>query len=419
MSSYQPTVFTISTLTRHIKDLMEDDLTLRSVWVRGEISNFTHHTSGHMYFTLKDSGARLRAVMFRGNNHTLRFKPTEGTKVLALGSISVYEKSGDYQFYVEVMEPEGLGSLYAAFQQLKDKLEKEGLFAPEKKKRIPPLPKKIAVLTSPTGAAVRDIITISQRRSSGVKLLIIPTIVQGESAPASIVEGLKTANEIDDIDIIILGRGGGSIEELWAFNEETVARAIADSRIPVISAVGHETDFTIADFVADLRAPTPSGAAELAVPDIISLRSQLTSLTERLAPALRARVDSGRQRLAVLTNTAPFNRPKASLDLRRQEVDHLVTDLYDAVTSKVNMKKMEFAGLIAKLDAMSPLSVLSRGYSICTGSEGTVIRDASQVNKGDRLRIRLYKGTALCDVVETETQAHPDLLPASLKQKGV
>ena len=281
------TEYSVTELTRYLASLITGDPVLQGVWVRGEISNFTRHTSGHMYFTLKDDAARIRAVMFRGQNRTLRFTPENGMLVLAFGSVGVYERNGDYQIYVEMLEPVGQGSLNLAFEQLKEKLGKEGLFAPERKRPLPRLPQKVALITSPTGAAVRDLINILRRRRPNLDILLIPALVQGEEAPESLVAALGTAGQISDLDLVIIGRGGGSLEELWAFNDERVARAIAASSHPVISAVGHETDFTIADFVADLRAPTPSAAAELAVPDQNELTRDVLALRERLSRAAR------------------------------------------------------------------------------------------------------------------------------------
>ena len=305
-------IISVSQVTGYIKEKLESDLILNNLWIKGEISNFKHHSSGHMYFTLKDRNSALRCIMFKSRNQSLDFAPREGMAVVARGSIAVYERDGQYQLYIEEMLPQGIGALYSAFLQLKDKLEKEGLFAPERKKPLPAFPKKIGIVTSPTGAAVKDIITVMTRRYPQVHIILIPVAVQGHEAPAQIAEGIRLANSIEGLELIIVGRGGGSIEELWAFNTEEVARSIESSSLPVISAVGHQTDFTIADFIADMRAPTPSAAAELAVPDCLQVRKHLNVLTQRLVAEVRNNLAALKDRVDRATQSPFLKNPKMS-----------------------------------------------------------------------------------------------------------
>jgi Exodeoxyribonuclease VII large subunit (EC 3.1.11.6) len=305
------TIYSVSDVNRRIKQVIEGDEFLSGIWVRGEISNFTYHTSGHMYFSLKDASARLRCVMFRGNNMRLKFMPADGMLVFAYGAVGVYEKAGDVQLYVEDMMPAGTGSLYLAFLQLRDRLAAEGLLDAARKRPLPRFPSVVGVVTSPTGAAVRDIITVISRRAPGTTILVVPAQVQGDEAPESIVKALDLVNRASAlIDVVIVGRGGGSIEDLWAFNDERVARAIAGCKVPVISAVGHETDFTIADFVADRRAPTPSAAAEMAVPDMAETRQAFLQLSLRLEAAAKAEVRRHRERLERVARSHVFRFPR-------------------------------------------------------------------------------------------------------------
>ena len=293
-------VLTVSELTQAVKETLELDARFQNILVRGEISNFKHHTSGHMYFTLKDEKSRLKCVMFRSHNARLRFRPEDGLKVIAGGRLGVYEVAGEYQLYVEELYPEGLGALHLAFEQLKAKLQAEGLFDPARKRPLPGLPRTVGIVTSPTGAAIRDMVSVLRRRFPNVNILLAPAIVQGDAGPPSVIRALELLNWRDDVDVIIVGRGGGSLEELWTFNDEGVARAIAASRIPVISAVGHETDFTIADFVADRRAPTPSAAAEIAVPERAKLLQDVRDQEERLRLAIQKRIRQLRESLGIL-----------------------------------------------------------------------------------------------------------------------
>lgn len=391
-------VFTVSELTLYLQARLEGDPVLQGMWVEGEISNFTHHSSGHMYFTLKDNEARIRCVMFRGQNSRLRFKPGDGMSVMAHGAITVYVRNGDYQLYVDVLEPSGLGSLFLAFEQLKQRLEREGLFDPGRKRPLPAMPGTVALITSPTGAAVRDMIKVLRRRRRDLHILIIPARVQGDDAPSSLVSAIQTLNSLPEVDVAIVGRGGGSIEELWAFNDEGVARAIAKSPVPVISAVGHETDFTVADFVADLRAPTPSAAAELATADGAQYCRALDSLSGRMAVALKRSLAQRRQNLERLTTAPGFSRIDRRLALRRQETDLLFDRLQRAMCTTVTHRRHQLGGLTGRLDALSPLATLSRGYSVCLAEDGRVIRRASQAGRGDRVSVLLSSGRLECRV---------------------
>lgn len=316
-------IFSIKDLNRYIRMKMDSDSLLSDVWIRGEISNFTHHSSGHMYFTLKDEGSRIKAIMFASHNQRLPFRPKEGSRVIARGNVTVYERDGQYQFYATQMQPDGIGSLYLAYEQLKEKLEKEGLFAADRKRPIPEFPETIGVITSPTGAAVRDIMTTLERRYPRARIILAPVLVQGKGAAPSIVKAIRTMNELDEADVLIVGRGGGSLEELWAFNEEMVARAIRASHIPVISAVGHETDFTIADFAADLRAATPTAAAELAVPHAGELKARLQQRERLLLQLLQQRVKRSRQQLASLQRSPVLLHPRRYMLQHAERLDML------------------------------------------------------------------------------------------------
>ncbi|TDF99245.1 exodeoxyribonuclease VII large subunit [Paenibacillus piri] len=442
-------IFSIKDINRYIKMRLETDNVLQDVWVRGEISNFTHHSSGHMYFTLKDADSRLKCIMFASYNQRLGFIPKEGTKVLACGNISVYERDGQYQFYATQMQPDGIGSLYLAFEQLKKKLEGEGLFAPARKKPIPRYPKAIGVITSPTGAAVRDIIITLQRRYPLVPVLLYPVLVQGTQAAPSIVKAIETMNTMNEVDVLIVGRGGGSLEELWAFNEEAVARSIFASGIPVISAVGHETDFTIADFVADLRAATPTAAAELAVPHFQELKQQLGYLKQQLYSGLSNQLDRSRERLRraqrspVLTNprrqllVQPMERldrtkeqlayrlrgrlaklqerrmrldrrissfnPKDQAAFARRRLGTAVRQLQQAMQTAKKDKQQHMLAAIRQLDALSPLKVMQRGYSLVYDEkEKQLIKSIGQVQLGDVLKLRLIDGNVDCHVWSME-----------------
>ncbi|OMD63987.1 exodeoxyribonuclease VII large subunit [Paenibacillus odorifer] len=437
-------VYSIKELNRYIRMKLDSDNLLSDVWIRGEISNFTHHGSGHMYFTLKDESSRIKAIMFASHNQRLPFIPKEGARVIARGNVTVYERDGQYQFYATHMQPDGIGSLYLAYEQLKSKLEKEGLFAEARKRSVPRFPKCIGVITSPTGAAVRDIVITLQRRFPQVAIVIYPVLVQGKGAAPSIVKAIGALNAMGEADVLIVGRGGGSLEELWAFNEEEVARAISASRIPVISAVGHETDFTIADFAADLRAATPTAAAELAVPHAGELAAQLRQLQQRLRQALQQRAQRGRERHSVLQRSLALAGPRRTLiqhtqrldmlrerlqrsaDARlsrsrerkavlhhslqrfhprdsvaaaRQRTDSMRRELMGAMQARLQEKRSRYVAEIRHLDALSPLKVMSRGYSLVYDeAEEHLIKSLTEVQLGDLVVIKMNDGQLNCQV---------------------
>ena len=387
---------TVSELNARIKGLIESDPVLGSVCVRGELSNYKVYPSGHHYFTLKDAESSLRCVMFRFAASKLRFRPESGMGVTVWGRVSVYPRDGAYQLYCEDIMPEGAGDLQVAFEQLKEKLQREGLFDPAHKKPIPRYPERIAVITSSAGAAVHDIIRVLRKRWPVAKVILLPVRVQGVEAPPEIVGAIRYANRYKVADVIITGRGGGSIEDLWAFNDERVARAIYESELPVISAVGHEPDVTIADYVADLRAATPSNAAELAAPDMSELREAIMSARARLDQAVDRSIRERRKRLEELGSRRVMRSPTGFIDQRRLELDSIRLRLDSAATRKLGRERQQFAALAAKLDALSPLKVLGRGYSIALDSEGRAVKEAGQLRPGDRLSLRLAKGEADC-----------------------
>ncbi|PKM81317.1 MAG: exodeoxyribonuclease VII large subunit [Firmicutes bacterium HGW-Firmicutes-14] len=391
-------IISVSDLNGYIKQKIDSDMFLRNIWVRGEISNFKHHSSGHMYFTLKDKSGAIRCVMFRSKNGSLPFPPRDGMAVIARGYVTVYERDGQYQLYVEEMHQQGIGALYVAFLQLKEKLEKEGLFDRDRKKPLPAFPGKIGVVTSPTGAAVRDIINVITRRFPQVQIVLIPVAVQGDEAPRQIAEGIKTANSLGGLDVLIVGRGGGSIEELWAFNTEIVARGIAGSLIPVVSAVGHETDFTIADFVADMRAPTPSAAAEMVVPDCNELMKTLVSLQQRMAAGMNNSLTSLHLRLARAVESPVMTRPMDGIYRKMQDLDYLVRRLHQTAVIYLNNRQNSLSLQISRLDDLSPLATLKRGYSLCLDDGGKVIRNVSRVSPGDKVEIVIHDGVIDCTV---------------------
>jgi len=391
-------VFTVSELNVYIKELLDSDDALAGAYVRGEISNYKMYPSGHHYFTLKDAEGSLRCVMFRGSASKLRFKPYDGMSVIAYGRVAVYPRDGAYQLYVNDLTPDGVGDLYVAFEQLKEKLLKEGLFDQRHKKPLPRYPGTIAVITSSAGAAVRDIIRILKVRWPMTKVLVMPVRVQGVEAPPEIVAMIRYANERRLADVIITGRGGGSLEDLWAFNDERVARAIFASAIPVISAVGHEPDVTIADFVADLRAATPSNAAELAVPDINEMRDMLVSMGIRARQAISRELRSRRQRLDEMAAKRVLQSPKYYIDDKRLLIDHTQDRLCAAMQRKLHINRERYGRLAAALDAMSPLKVLGRGYAIARRCDGRIIKQASDVASGDRVVVRVEKDEIKCVV---------------------
>jgi len=388
-------VITVTQLTRYIKRLFAYDSILSDVCVIGEISNFKLHSSGHMYFTLKDESSVIRCVMFRSQNQYLKFKPKDGLKVIVRGYVSIYEAGGSYHLYPEYMEPAGLGNLYLAFEQLKHKLEKEGLFKSEAKKKIPYLPGSIAVVTSPTGAVIRDIINVLFRRFPNAVLKLFPVQVQGDDAARQISCALDFINRHKAADVIILARGGGSLEELWPFNEEIVARSIYRSEIPVISAVGHETDFSISDFVADLRAPTPSAAAELVIPEKEVLVKYILDLRLRLKKAITNRIRCERLKLEQLMKSPAMRHPLDRINQRKMDLEIIRKNIAEAMKRRIEKEKGTLSVLCGKLDVLSPLTVLARGYSI-TMKDGNIIKSVRQVHNGDKLDIILSDGKIRC-----------------------
>ena len=389
---------TVTELNMRIKGLLDMDPMLADVCVRGELSNYKIYPSGHHYFTLKDSESSLRCVMFKSSASKLRFRPESGMGVTAFGRVSVYPRDGAYQLYCTALQPEGTGDLQVAFEQLKAKLSAEGLFDRAHKKPLPPFPEKIAIITSSAGAAVHDMIRILGHRWPMSRVLLLPVRVQGVEAPPEIAGAIRYANEFQVADLIITGRGGGSIEDLWAFNDERVARAIYASEIPVISAVGHEPDVTISDYVADARASTPSNAAEIAVPDQSEMRETLDSLSIRSRQAMQKTLKALSQRLSSLSDKRVLSDPGVYIDNRRLELDRMRERLSAAAERKNAAARRDFVRLGAALDAMSPLRVLTRGYSLAEDSGGALIRSAAQLRPGDRVRLRFAEGGADCTV---------------------
>lgn len=434
---------TVTALTKYIKRKFDYDPHLRDIYIKGEISNFKKHSSGHMYFTLKDEKARIAAVMFASNNASLMFQPENGMKVLVRGEISVFEQSGGYQVYAKEMHPDGIGELFIRFQQLKEQLEKEGLFSPQYKKRLPVYPGTIGVITSPTGAAVRDVLTTLKRRYPMGNVLLYPALVQGPQAPDSVVKVIEAANANENVDVLIVGRGGGSIEELWAFNDEKVARAIFASHIPIISAVGHETDTTIADFVADVRAATPTAAAELAVPHYVELKKTITAyvskmtsymtnelkqkeailtrlnksyafrypeklyaqkveqldrIIDRLQKESTRYVDNKQLRLERVAQKLALHNPSEQIEIQLQNVNKYEKQLNRLLNHLIKIKQQQFVGITSKLGVLNPLSIMERGYSIAFDENEKVIKSTKQVNVGDSISVVVKDGQLLCEV---------------------
>ncbi|MCP3025730.1 exodeoxyribonuclease VII large subunit [Halobacillus sp. A5] len=438
---------TVAALTKYIKKKLSFDPHLKDVWLRGEISNFKRHSRGHMYLSLKDETSRIQAVMFAGNNRSLQFSPENGMNVLVRGEINVYEPMGSYQLYIQDMQPDGIGALYLAFEQLKEKLHKEGLFSEERKKVVPMYPKHIGVITSPTGAAIRDILITIKRRYPIVKVSILPVLVQGKSAADSVSKAIAYANNNLDCDVLIVGRGGGSLEDLWGFNEEKVARAIERSEIPIISAVGHETDTTISDFVSDMRAATPTGAAELAVPSLVELQNHVLILTNRLQRAMDVEVTAASKQLKQMEKSYAFKYPEQLMKQKEQDLDRLLERLS---SNLINLKKQQterlnylrkrlsqqhphteiesrhkqlqevskliqtqfeyklktkrdyFISQLEKLTLLNPLDTMKRGYAIPYTQEGQVIKSVTSVSKGDKVTVTLKNGSLLCEVNEVK-----------------
>ena len=389
--TYNP--ISVTELNKYIKQKIDGDEMLNNVLVKGEISNYKHHYTGHLYFTLKDDNSLIKCIMFKSYAGNLKFEPKDGMKVTLSGTVSVFERDGVYQIYAKAMQEDGLGSLYKAYEEMKARLEKEGLFDPVHKKKIPLMPKCIGVLTSNTGAVIRDIINVSTRRNPNVYIKLLPVPVQGAGAAEKIADAIKLMNEKKLADVIIVARGGGSLEDLWPFNEEVVARAIYASELPVISAVGHETDFTIADFVADLRAPTPSAAAELAVPNISDITLKLESINNRFKLALKKKVEFMRLRYEKCMNSRVFKDPLQRLNEKAIWIDMRVKSIQNSMSKIYNNKKTLMVKNIAKLDALSPLKTLTRGYSIIQ-LNNKVIKSVKDLKKDDEIDIRLLDGTA-------------------------
>lgn len=393
-------VISVSKLNELVKMLIEDCQSLRNIYVSGEISNFTHYyRSGHMYFTLKDEKSQIKAVMFSSYAAKLRFKPENGMKVICRGRLAVYEKNGEYQIYAEDLQPDGLGALNLAFEQLKMKLFSEGVCSDEVKKSLPLYPKKIGVATSNIGAAVEDIKNITKRRYPLAELVIVPTIVQGAFASADIVKSIEFLDSMGDVDVIIVGRGGGSIEDLWAFNTEEVARAVIACKTPVVSAVGHETDYTICDFVADLRAPTPSAAAELVCPDILSLINYVDGLKKQLDYSVNSKINDESIRLDELSSSYVLADYSEVIKTFEDNVSVLMDRMNDEYQYSLETKGNTFAVLVEKLSALSPLAVLARGYSICE-KNGRVVKNINEVKANDCLDVKMNGGNAVCKVLE-------------------
>lgn len=394
-------VLSVSQLNRYIKMNFDADENLANIFISGEISNFTnHYRTGHLYFTLKDDSAAVRAVMFNSSAKRLKFMPEDGMKVIARGRVSVYEASGQYQLYVDDMQPDGVGALNLAYEQLKEKLQKEGLFSELHKKPLPPYPEKVGVITSPTGAAVRDIINVLGRRFPYAEIVFCPVLVQGDGAHLQLTDAVNLFNSERAADVIIIGRGGGSIEDLWEFNDEGLARAVYNSDIPVISAVGHETDFTICDFVADMRAPTPSAAAELAVPDANELQYALSALKNRMFLNVSSGIADRRSRLEYLTSKGALKSPEEMLSNRSQRLDTAFSKMLSSYENRIGGKKVEFISAATALSKLDPMSVLMRGFAFVSDESGKNVYSSQALAKGDKINVRFHDGSAVCEVKE-------------------
>lgn len=395
-------IYSVSEINNFIKNLLEDEPELRNVQVLGEISNFKRYPSGHCYFTLKDAGGVLKCVMFRSKAIGLRFEPQNGDTVLAVGRIAVYERDGVYQLYTDLLLQQGAGDLMQAYEKLKHKLEAAGLFAKERKQELPLNPHTVGIITSPAGAAVRDIITVSRRRNSGIKLLLYPVKVQGDGASAELVRAIEFFNKHKLAEVLIVGRGGGSIEDLWAFNEERTVRAVAASKIPIVSAVGHETDFTLCDFAADVRAATPSQAAELAVADVEGYKQQVTRLAERAQSIMQQRIQLEEQRLFTLQRSWVLQDYERLFAEKSQRIDSAARQLSEAMVRMQQKKEHDFALAVARLDSLSPLAVLGRGYTVTQKADYTLINSIDNVSWGDELITTLTDGKIISVVQEVE-----------------
>lgn len=391
MYSPNPTVYSVAQLNNYVKSVLDNDENLNHLFVTGEISNYKPHYSGHMYMTIKDETAAIKAVMFAGNASRLKFKPENGMKVIIFGTVSLFQRDGSYQLYINDMQPDGIGALNIAFEQLKKKLEAEGLFSNQYKKPIPKFPQKVGVVTSATGAAVQDIFNVLKRRYPVAEVVLRPCQVQGEGAANDIANAIKEFNKVKGADVLIVGRGGGSIEDLWAFNEEIVARAVFDSEIPVISAVGHETDFTICDFVADLRAPTPSAAAECAVPDCFELKANLLSYKQRLNTLSKNILESERKRVLAIEKSGALKNPLLKINDSKKDILYLNEKIVNLTSSLIEANRSKVNALCGKLDALSPLGVIARGYSV-TKSKEKIIKSIKDVKIDDEITVNLSDG---------------------------
>lgn len=393
---------TVAQVNEYVKCLIEEEMLLQDIYVCGEVSNFKNHSSGHFYFTLKDSSSEIRAVMFRSYAQKVKFNIENGLKVIVRARVGVFESAGMYQLYVNTMQPEGMGALHLAFEQLKSKLLKEGLFDEAHKRPIPKFPKRIGIITSPTGAAVRDIINIATRRYNLASLILFPSLVQGEEAAGQLISGIDYFNITESVDVIIIGRGGGSIEDLWAFNDEYLARAIYNSKIPVISAVGHEIDFTICDFVADLRAPTPSAAAELATPNLADIVAKIDGFKSRSILAISSLIEEYKTRLEYISSSKVFKSPISMLEIPKLRLSAAKKELISTFTRAVMTKRNDFSQKVAKINALNPLSILSRGYATVTSDEGKTIKSINDIEKNSMISIRFLDGSAQATIDSKE-----------------
>lgn len=397
-----PVPKTVSQVNEYIKYLIEEEVMLQDIYVSGEVSNFKKHSSGHYYFTLKDKSSEIKAIMFRSYAQKVKFKIENGLKVVVHARISVFEQAGIYQLYVNSIEPEGIGSLNLAYEQLKEKLFKEGLFDDKYKKPLPKFPLKIGVITSPTGAAIKDIINVATRRFPLASIILYPSLVQGEDAPNELISGIDYFNITNNVDVIIIGRGGGSIEDLWAFNDETLARTIFGSKIPVISGVGHEIDFTICDFVADVRAATPSAAAELATPNLEESISKINSFKSRSISVLQAKIIESKSRLNSICSMKVLKKPETILEIPKIKLENIKSDLVNSIKNRISSTKSTFTNTVSKINALNPLSVLTRGYSVVSNSSGAVVKSIKQVSINSEINIKLSDGAIKASVISKE-----------------
>ena len=394
---YNP--ISVTELNKYIKEKIDEDEMLNNVLIKGEISNFKNHYTGHLYFTLKDENSLIKCVMFKSYTTHLSFMPKDGMKVIVLGSVSVFERDGVYQIYAKAIKEDGIGNLYEKYEALKKKLEEQGLFSEKNKKKIPYMPKTVGVLTASTGAVIRDIINVGTRRNPNAHICLYPVPVQGPTAAENIVKGIKFMNEHKIADVIILGRGGGSLEDLWPFNEEIVAQAIYESKIPIISAVGHETDFTIADFVADLRAPTPSAAAELAIPNMINVKENLNMYQNRLKIALKRKLEFIKVNYEKIISRRAFSAPLQSINEKYMLIDKKVRTMQSSIQIKLKEERTNFIKAVSKIDALSPMKTLTRGYSIVTLENGENVKSIEQLGKNDKINIQFVDGKAKAEIL--------------------